>query len=77
LSSERPRFLTLRHLPAQLSSGEASHPLGVAPHDVPLLVSKGLLKPLDDPTGNAVKYFAPITLEELNAEVIGRPVPGE
>jgi hypothetical protein len=43
--------------------------LGVAPHDVPLLVSKGLLKPLGDPNDNAVKYFARVTLEELSNDV--------
>ena len=65
LSSERERFLNLRHLPAQLSASEASHLLGCAPHDVPVLVAKGLLKPLGNPTPNAVKYFARVTLEEL------------
>jgi hypothetical protein len=63
------RQAKLRHLPAQLSSGEASHLLCVAPHDVPLLVSKGLLEPLGHPTDNAVKYFALVTLEELKADV--------
>ncbi len=65
LSSERERFLNLRHLPAQLSASETSYVLGCAPHDVPVLVAKGLLKPLGNPTPNAVKYFARVTLEEL------------
>jgi hypothetical protein len=69
LSPERERFLNLRHLPAQLSATEASHLLGVAPHDVPLLVSKELLKPLGNPNDNAVKYFARVTLEELSNDV--------
>jgi hypothetical protein len=69
LSSERERFLNLRHFPAQLSTSEASHLLGVAPHDVPLLVSNGLLKPLGHPTDNAVKYFALVTVQELKDDV--------
>jgi hypothetical protein len=65
LTSERERFLNLRNLPAQLSATETSHLLGCAPHDVPVLVAKGLLKPLGNPSANAVKYFARVTLLEL------------
>ena len=65
LSSERERFLNLRHLPAQLSASEASHLLGCAPHDVPVVVAKGLPKPLGYPTRNAVTLHR-VTLKELS-----------
>ena len=69
LSSERERFLNLRHLPAQLNPSEAAWCLGFAPHDIPVLISQGLLKPLGHPADNAVKYFALATVEELKADV--------
>jgi hypothetical protein len=69
LSPEREKFLNLRNLPAQLSASEASHLLGVAPHDVPVLASKGLLKPLGHPADSAPKYYALVTVQELKADV--------
>ena len=34
-----------------------------------VLVANGLLKPLGNPTANAVKYFARVTLQELSDDV--------
>jgi hypothetical protein len=68
LSSERERFLNLRNLPAQLSASETSHLLGFAPHDIPVLVSKGLLKPLGHPADSAPKYYALGTVQELTVQ---------
>jgi hypothetical protein len=38
--------------------------LNVGEHDIPVLVSGGLLKPLGHPQPNAVKYFATVDLLE-------------
>ena len=70
LSSERERFLNLRHLPAQINRKRRRRIyLGCIPHEIPVLVAKGFLKPLGNPADNAVKYFALSTLEELRADV--------
>jgi hypothetical protein len=69
LTPERERFLNLRHLPAQMTAAETAHYLGCIPHEIPVLVSKGFLKPLGNPADNAVKFFALATLEELRADV--------
>jgi hypothetical protein len=39
--------------------------LGFQEHDIPVLVSEGLLKPLGKPTANARKYFAAVYVLEL------------
>lgn len=45
-------------LPARLGASQTARLLGFAPHDIPVLVRKGLLKPLGHPAPNAPKYFA-------------------
>jgi hypothetical protein len=42
--------------------------LGFAMHDIPILVAKGLLKPLGRPTANAAKFFATSTIQELRED---------
>jgi hypothetical protein len=37
---------------------QAASLLGFMAHDIPILVKEGLLRPLGNPPGNAVKYFA-------------------
>jgi hypothetical protein len=66
---ERERFLNLRHFPARLLSEEAAKFFGMSPHDIPILVACGLLKPLGDPVQSSVKYFATAVLEELAQNV--------
>ena len=39
--------------------------LNCGEHDIPVLVSKGLLTPLGHPPPNAMKYFAPLEVLEL------------
>jgi hypothetical protein len=51
------RFLNLRHLPDRLTATEAAAKLGVSHHEIPILVAKGLLKPLGHPASNGSKYF--------------------
>ena len=69
MNSQRLQFLSLRNLPARLTTEEASWLLGFNPHDIPILVAAGLLKPLGQPAQNAVKYFAAVTICELKQDV--------
>lgn len=69
MNPERKEFLTLKTLPARLTVEEAAWFLGFSLHDVPILVSAGLLKPLGHPRHNAPKYFATTTLEPLRNDL--------
>jgi hypothetical protein len=66
---QRERLLNMRRLPAMLNPEETAAFLGVAPHDVPILVAQGLLTPLGKPVQSSVKYFAKVVLEELEKDV--------
>jgi hypothetical protein len=65
----RDRFLNMRRLPARMVSEEAAKCFGMTPHDIPILVANGLLKPLGNPGPNSVKYFARVIVEELGNDV--------
>ncbi|MEO7300538.1 MAG: hypothetical protein ABI042_18390 [Verrucomicrobiota bacterium] len=54
--------------PARLNTEETAWYLGFAAHDIPVLVSHGLLKPLGHPTDHTVKFFAFVALEELRSD---------
>ncbi len=69
MNNERKDFLNLATLPARLNSEEAAYFLGFKPHDIPLLMKAGLLKPLGRPMPNGDKYFATVTLTELQQDV--------
>jgi hypothetical protein len=62
------RFLNLRHLPDRLTATEAAGKLGLSPHEIPILVTKGLLKPLGHPAPNAPKFFLTATLKDLERD---------
>ena len=62
------RFLNLRHLPDRLTATEAAGKLGVSPHEIPILVAKGLLKPLGHPAPNGPKFFLTATLKDLERD---------
>lgn len=66
---QRERFLNMRHLPAMMNAEEAAAFLGMAPHDIPILVAHDLLKPLGNPVQSSVKFFAKVVLEELEKDV--------
>jgi len=66
---ERERFLNLRHFPARMTIEELAAFLRMSPHDIPILVTNGLLKPLGDPIQSSVKYFATAMLKELAENV--------
>ena len=65
MQQEIERFLNLRHLPASCTAAQAAGFLGVSPHEVPILLAKGLLKPIGHPAPNAPKFFLTAKLEEL------------
>jgi hypothetical protein len=66
---ERERFLNLRHFPARMTIEEVAAFLRMSPHDIPILVTHGMLKPLGDPIQSSVKYFAAAVLKELAENV--------
>jgi len=68
ISAQAKELLNLRRLPAMLNIQQTAVLLGLAEHDVPVLIGVGLLKPLGDPLPNAVKYFASIQVLELAGE---------
>jgi len=68
MQQEIERFLNLRHLPANVSAELAAAYLGFAPHEIPILVGKSLLKPLGHPAQNSPKFFLTATLEELRRD---------
>jgi hypothetical protein len=68
MQQDKERFLNLRLVPARLTAEESAWYLGFAAHDIPVLVAKGLLKPLGHPADNAVKFFAWVALEPLRSD---------
>jgi hypothetical protein len=48
---------------------EAAWYLGFAAHDIPVLVSEGLLKPLGRPPMSGTKFFATAKLQELRNDL--------
>ena len=69
MNPQREQFLNLKATPARLTAEEAAWYLGFGPHEIPILVAKGLLRPLGRPPANGVKYFATATLVELHRDV--------
>ena len=57
-----------RVIPGRMDAQETAWFLGFAAHDIPILVSAGLLKPLGHPPANAVKYYAAVTLTKLRED---------
>jgi len=58
-------LLNVRRLQGRLNTRQAAALLNCGEHDIPVLVSKGLLTPLGHPPPNAMKYFAPLEVLEL------------
>jgi hypothetical protein len=66
---EKRDFLNLQTPPARILVEEAAWYLGFAPHDIPVLVSAGLLKPLGRPPRSGSKYFATATIQRLRDDI--------
>jgi hypothetical protein len=59
MKEEQHQFLRLLgQLPARLTVEQAAWVLNCQPHDVPILISSRLLKPLGSPAPNSIKFFA-------------------
>ncbi len=66
MKEEQHQFLALvGQPPARLTVEQAAWLLGCQPHDLPILVTCRLLKPLGNPPQNAIKYFATADVLEL------------
>jgi len=65
LNDEIIKFLQTRRLPARLTVPQVAVILGFQPCDIPVLVSKKLLRLLGKPAPNSVKYFATRDVEQL------------
>jgi len=59
MSDDQYRFLmVLKQLPVRLTAEQAGWVLNCRPHDVHVLASAGLIKPLGRPPLNGIKFFA-------------------
>jgi hypothetical protein len=66
MKSEQNQFLgLLGQVPVRLTAEQVSWLLNCQPHDVPVLVSAKILKPLGNPPTNSVKFFAAREVLEL------------
>ena len=69
MKEEQHRFLQLLGRgPARLTAEQVAWVVNCQPHDVPVLVTARLLKPLGNPPPNSVKYFATLELLELTQD---------
>ncbi len=69
MREEQQRFLALwGQLPARLTVEQTAWLLNCQVHDVPILVTARLLKPLGNPPPNGIKFFATIELVELTKD---------
>lgn len=69
ISAPAKELLNLRRLPAMLNMAQTAALIGLAEHDIPVLVSLRLLEPLGNPPPNAVKHFATVQVMELAGEI--------
>jgi hypothetical protein len=59
MNEAQHQFLSLLgHPPARLTVEQTAWLLNCQPHDIPILVSSRLLKPLGNPVSNGTKFFA-------------------
>lgn len=56
------QYATHKKYPLRVPAEIAAEILGCATHDIRILVSKGLLIPLGNPSRSAVKYFSTVDL---------------
>jgi hypothetical protein len=69
MKEDQHRFLSLLgQMPARLTAEQVGWVLNCQPHDIPVLVSVRLLKPLGNPPPNGIKYFALTDILELSKD---------
>jgi hypothetical protein len=66
--AQQTEFLSWKVAPARLNATQTAWFLGFEPHEIPMLVAAGLLKPLGHPARNSTKFFATETLEQLRGD---------
>ena len=66
--AQQTEFLSWKIVPARLDALQAAWFLGFEPHEFPILIAAGLLKPLGHPARNATKFFATQALEQLRSD---------
>ena len=65
MKEEQNQFLKLwGQSPARLTVEQVAWALNCQPHDIPILVTARLLKPLGSPRLNSVKFFAAMEISE-------------
>lgn len=67
-SSKPGNCLILYRLPARLDAAQTATLLGFQSHDISVLVSSGLLKPLGRPASNSIRYFASVDIDLLRED---------
>jgi hypothetical protein len=67
-TAQQSEFLSWKVIPARLDAAQTAWFLGFDPHEIPMLVSAGLLKPLGHPARNSTKFFATEILEQLRRD---------
>lgn len=65
MNQAKKDFLSLVTPPARLGINETAWLLGFNEHDIAVLVSAGLLKPLGRPPSTGSKFFATVELQTL------------
>lgn len=68
MQQELEHFLNLRSHPARATMEQAAGLLGFSPHEIPILITRGLLKPLGHPAHNGQKFFLTETLKDLRRD---------
>ncbi len=68
MKPEVKEFLSLLLRPARVTMQEAAWLLGFNDHEIPILMAKGLLRPLGHPAHNGQKFFLTATLEDLRRD---------
>ncbi len=69
MNESQLKFMSvIGQLPARLTVEQAAWVLNCQPHDVPILVGAGLLKPLGNPPPNGIKFFATSDVLEVSRD---------
>jgi hypothetical protein len=68
MKSEMQEFLNTASKPGRLTMEQAAWVLGFGEQEIPILIARGLLKPLGHPAHNGQKFFLAATLEDLRRD---------
>ncbi len=68
MKQEVKEFLSLLLRPARVTMQQAAWLLGFGEKDIPILIARGLLRPLGHPAHNGQKFFLTATLDDLRRD---------